>query len=160
MIVSDPKELCYIDYIGKCRVLCLDYGDKRVGVAISDINWRIASPLKVLESHGVYSDLFKLISEYSIGIVVVGAPKALNGGDSGKQFEKVKKFVEKLDELSNSKSLDIKIIYWDERLSSVAANRFLNESEMSISRKKKNIDKVAASFILQGFLDYIEYTHT
>lgn len=157
MIVFDSKELCYTDYIGKCRVLSIDYGDKRVGVAVSDINWRIASPLKVLESHGVYNELFQLILDYSIGIVVVGAPKALNGGESGKQFEKVKKFVEKLEELSVSKSLDIKIIYWDERLSSVAANRFLDESEMSISRKKKNIDKVAASFILQGFLDYVDF---
>ena len=150
MILNDPNELCYESLRGKCRVLCLDYGDKRIGLAISDINWMIASPLKVLESHGVVKDLLKVANENNAGVVVVGAPKALNGGDSGKQLEKVKKFVEKLNELLPEKI----ILFWDERLSSVAATRFLDEAKISLSQKKKNIDKVAASFILQGVLDF------
>lgn len=154
MIIDDPKELCYPDFIGKGRALCLDYGDKRIGVAVSDIDWIIASPLKVLQSHGCYPDIIKLVSDYSVEILVIGAPKPLSGGTSGKQFEKVKKFVTKLDEIFDS---NIKIIYWDERLSSVAANRFLEESEMTLSNRKKNIDKVAASFILQGFLGYVTF---
>ena len=149
MILNDPKELCCSELKGKCRVLCLDYGDKRIGLAISDINWMIASPLKVLESHGVVKDLLKVANENNAGVVVVGAPKALNGGDSGKQLEKVKKFVEKLNELLPEKI----ILFWDERLSSVAATRFLDEAEMSLTKRKKTIDKVAASFILQGMLD-------
>ena len=152
MIINDPNELCHKTLKGNCRVLCLDYGDKRVGVAISDINWMIASPFKVLESHGVYKDLLKLIEENNIGVIVVGAPRALNGGGSGKQFEKVKKFVEKLNELLPEKL----ILFWDERLSSVAATRFLDEAGMNLAQKKKNIDKVAASFILQGVLNYFD----
>lgn len=152
MILSNIDELSFVTLVGKCRALCLDYGNKRVGVAVSDINWRIASPLKVFESHGVYSNILKVVSEYAAGVVVVGSPVSLNGGNSGTQLEKVKKFVTKLEQLLPP---DISIVYWDERLSSVAASRFLVEAEMSISQKKKNIDKVAASFILHGFLDYV-----
>lgn len=152
MILSNIDELSFATLIGKCRALCLDYGDKRVGVAVSDINWQISSPLKVFESHGVYPNILKVVSEYDVGVVVVGSPVSLNGGNSGTQLEKVKKFVKKLEQLLPR---DISIVYWDERLSSVAASRFLVEAEMSLSQKKKNIDKVAASFILHGFLDYV-----
>ncbi|MDR1391290.1 MAG: Holliday junction resolvase RuvX [Holosporales bacterium] len=156
-IVKNPKELCYREYIGKFRVLCLDYGDERIGIALSDLNWIIASPIKVLKSHGVYPGIFQLIAEHSVGIIVVGAPKSLSGGSFGKQFIKVGKFTEKLDELISEKNIDVCIVYWDERLSTVAANRFLSESELSPLKKKKSIDKVAASFILQGFLDYMNF---
>ncbi len=153
MILSDPRELSISELKGHCRVLCLDYGDKRIGVAISDINWIIASPLKVLASHGVLKELIQTIDEQNVGVLVVGAPKSLSGGNSGKQFEKVKKFANKLDELLPNK----KILFFDERLSSVAAKRFLDEAEMTRSKQKKTIDKVAASFFLQGFLDSLNY---
>lgn len=156
MLIPDIKELNACDLIGKQRALCIDYGNKRVGIAISDISWKIASPFKVLESHGVFFNLFKIIEEYSVGLVVIGAPLSLNGGESGAQHEKVKKFTEKLISLIEEKNLKIDVIFWDERLSSVAANRFLSESEMTFSSKRKNIDKVAASFILQGLLDYLD----
>ncbi len=155
MIIDNPKELCYSDYIGNSRALCFDYGDKRVGVAVSDINWMIASPLKTLPSNGIFNSIFDIFREYRISVIIVGAPKTLSGISSGKQFEKVKKFTLKLEELINEKALNLKIIYWDERFSSVAVNRYFNEAEMSISKRKDNIDKVAASFILQGFLDFV-----
>ena len=153
MIIQEKNELFRSDYIGKRRALCLDYGDKRIGVAVSDIGWDIASPLIVLESNGVFQKLSKILNDYSIGIIIVGAPHSLSGANSGKQYEKVKKFTEKLEKIENN----IDILYWDERLSSVAATRILVEAEMTHSNKKKNIDKIAASFILQGFLDYMRY---
>jgi putative Holliday junction resolvase len=100
--------------------------------------------------------LFKIISEQSVKIIVVGAPIALNGGSSGKQFEKVKRFSERFNILLDQNLLDVKILYWDERLSTVAANKILTEANMTFANKRKNIDKVAASFILQGFLNYVE----
>lgn len=154
MIVNDPKELCYHNYIGKNRALCIDYGDKRIGLAVSDINWIISSPLKTLPSHGIFNTIFDILKQYGIGVVVIGAPRTLSGQSGGKQFEKIKKFVTKLEELQEKRGGDLKIVYWDERFSSVAANRYFEEAGMSVSKRKENIDKVAASFILQGFINF------
>jgi len=155
MIIDDPKELCYSDYIGHGRVLCFDYGDKRIGLAISDINWQISSPLKTLPSHGIFNNIFNIFKDYGVNVIIVGAPRTLSGVSSGKQFEKVKKFTLKLEELIKKRELNLNIIYWDERFSSVAVNRYFDESKMSVLKRKNNIDKVAASFILQGFLDFV-----
>lgn len=156
MIIDNPKELCYSEYISNGRVLCFDYGDKRIGLAISDINWLIASPLKTLSSHGIFNYVFDIFKEYDINTVLIGAPRTLSGISAGKQFEKVKKFVLKLEELIGEYKFNLNIIYWDERFSSVAVNRYFDEAEMSVSKRKNNIDKVAASFILQGFLDFAQ----
>ena len=150
MLVS-ANELCLNDLKGKCRALCIDYGDKRVGLAISDINWKIASPLIVLDSHGIYDRLLKIIIEQEVGVIIVGAPLALNGGTTGKQLEKVKKFTENLD-----KKVEKPIIMWDERLSTYGADRLLTNACIPQSKRKSCIDKIAASFILEGFLHYCE----
>ncbi len=156
MIIDSPKELCYSDYISNGRALCFDYGDKRIGLAISDINWQIASPFKTLSSHGIFNYVFDIFKEYDVNTVIIGAPRTLSGISAGKQFEKVKKFALKLEELIEKYKLNLNIIYWDERFSSVAFNRYFDEAEMSVSKRKNNIDKVAASFILQGFLDFAQ----
>ncbi len=148
-MITGADELCLNDLKGKYRALCIDYGDKRVGVAISDINWKIASPLVILESHGVYNRLLEIINEQKVGVIVIGAPLALNGGTSGNQLEKVKKFVENLE-----KKIEKPIIMWDERLSTHGANRLLTNACITKSKRKNYIDKVAASFILEGFLHY------
>ena len=160
MIVEKLEELCLSDYVKKGRVLCFDYGDKRIGVAISDINWMIASPFKIFPSHGIFNHIFEVFTEYAIKLIVVGMPKTLKGEKGGAQLEKIQKFVAKLNDLITEKGLDIKIIYWDERFSSVAANRYLEEAEMNLSKRKQNLDKVAASFILDGFLRYAEFSNT
>ena len=151
-MICDIKELCLSKFIGEGRALCVDYGDKRIGLAVSDIQWRISSPLVVLESHGVFPKIKKIITEYVVLLIVVGCPKSLSGGFGGMQNEKVKKFTEKLAEIYQN----ISIIYWDERMSTVAAERFLLEADVSRSKKKNTIDKVAASFILCGFLNYCD----
>lgn len=148
-MIIDAKELRIGELKGKSRVLCIDYGDKRVGVAISDKNWIIASPLVVLETHKIYQKLLPIIDEYEIGLIIIGAPLALNGGTSGKQLEKVTKFAQKLDE-----HVQRSIVLWDERLSTHGASRILEEAEISKYHQKNHIDKIAASFILEGFLDY------
>ena len=150
MLVS-ANELCLNDLKGKCRALCIDYGDKRVGLAISDINWKIASPLIVLDSNGIYGRLLKIIIEQEVEVIIVGAPLALNGGTTGKQLEKVKKFTENLD-----KKVEKPIIMWDERLSTYGADRLLTNACIPQSKRKSYIDKIAASFILEGFLHYCE----
>ena len=152
-MIANLNELCLNDLKGKCRALCIDYGDKRIGVAISDINWEIASPLIALESHGVYDRLLRIIDEQKVGVIVVGAPLALNGGTTGRQLEKVKKFVENLN-----KKVETPIIMWDERLSTHGADRLLTNACIAKSKRKAYIDKIAASFILEGFLHYCEKT--
>lgn len=157
MLFHSPKELCLTDHQKRGRALCLDYGDERIGVAISDIDWKMAFPLKVLKSRGVFDQLFQIISDNSVSLVVIGLPVSLSGGKSGKQLAKVEKFTEKFLELIESRNLDLDVLHSDERLSTVAAKRTLDLAEVSREQYKKNIDKIAASFILQGILDFLSY---
>lgn len=152
MIYINWKEIDIINKIKQGRVLCLDYGLKRTGLAISDLGWQIATPLKVIET-GILINTLKLIfNEYKLGLLVIGVPVSLNGGTNGTQQNIVNEFTNKLQEIIN-----IDILQYDERLSTVAANRFLSEANMNWRKKRKNVDKVAASFILQGLLDTINY---
>ena len=141
--------------IYKKRVLCLDYGNKRTGIAISDLDCSIATPLRVIETINIYSELLNVVKEYSIGVIVVGMPLALNGGDNGLQHKLVNNFSDKLQKFL--KDFNIRIIQYDERLSSVVANRVLSEAEFTTRQRRKNVDKIAACFILQGFLDRVRY---
>ena len=152
MIFSNWKEINIQEKIRQGRVLCLDYGLKRTGVAISDAGWKIATPIKVIETSLFFLKLQLILNEYKVVLIVVGIPIALNGGVSGIQQNIVNEFLNKLHDKTN-----IDILQYDERLSTVAANRFLSESNMNWRKKKNNIDKVAASFILQGLLDNINY---
>lgn len=134
---------------GNGRILCIDYGDKRIGLALSDINWVIASPYCVLESSNAFHRIKTIIENNNVKIVLIGLPIALNGSTSGKQLEKVKKFVNKCDDtLSN-------IITWDERMSTSAMICVCKEMGFNNNKRKQNIDKMAASFILDGFLQYL-----
>ena len=148
-MIIDAAELCVSNLTGQGRVLCIDYGDRRVGIALSDINWIISSPYTVLESNGIYPKLQTIIVEKSVVLIVVGLPHSLSGGCKGKQLEKVRKFVTKLETITETT-----ITYWDERLSTVSASHFLDEANIKNRNKKVYIDKVAASLILTGFLDY------
>ena len=148
-MIVEAEELCLSLLKGKGRVLCIDYGDRRVGLALSDVNWIISSPYAVLESHGIYPKIKKIIVEKSVVLMVIGLPCSLNGGFNGKQLEKVKKFVKKLET-----ETETTITYWDERLSTVSASHFLYEANINKRNQTGYIDKVAASLILTGFLDY------
>ncbi|CDF58254.1 Holliday junction resolvase RuvX [Thermobrachium celere] len=135
------------------RILGLDVGDKTIGVAISDpLGWT-AQGVKTIKRVGIKKDLQEILSiikQYNVEKIVVGLPKNMNG-TLGPQSEKVLNFCEKLKEVCN-----LEIILEDERLTTVAAERMLMEADMHWSKRKKVIDTIAATYILQGYLDKIK----
>ena len=134
------------------RSLGIDYGDKRIGVAISDPLGMIASGIATIQKGETYAqdiDELKKVMERYQGIeeIVVGLPKMLSGA-AGIQVEKVMKFVEALKQ-----ELKINVVTWDERLTTAAAERTLIEAGLSREKRRKVIDRSAAAAILQGYLD-------
>ena len=132
------------------RLMGLDVGDKRIGVALSDEGALIASPRETLERKGNRKDiahLLELAAREDVSEILIGMPLSLDGS-AGPQAEKVSRFVEAL-----KAETEIKVTTWDERLSTVAAERVLIEGDMSRAKRKKTIDRVAAAVILQGYLD-------
>lgn len=132
------------------RILGLDVGDKYIGVAISDILGVTAQGLTTIKRESnvkTFEAIEKMINEHNINKIVVGLPKNMNGS-IGPQGEKVQKFANKL-----KNKFKIDIIYIDERLTTVAAENLLIEANVSREKRKQVIDKVAASYILQTYLD-------
>jgi putative Holliday junction resolvase len=132
------------------RVLGLDVGSKTIGLAVSDPLGITAQGLETLRRKNKRTDfqrLEQLIREYAITEFVVGYPKRLSGAISA-QTGKVDLFAEELRQ-----RFALPVHLWDERLTSVEANRLLRESEMSIRRRGEVVDRLAAVLILQGFLD-------
>jgi len=132
------------------RIMGLDVGDKTIGVAISDALGLTAQGIETIriEPHKSYWErLSALCKQYEVDKIVVGLPKNMNG-TLGPQAEKVIKFKKKLN-----KRTGILVETWDERLSTVAAERTLLEADLSRKKRKAVIDKMAAVFILQGYLD-------
>lgn len=138
------------------KILGLDVGSKTVGVAISDLMGWTAQGLDTLRINEELEDfgidqLVAIIKEHNVGSVVIGLPKNMNNsiGFRGEASLRHK-------ELLKESLPDIEIIMWDERLSTMAAERSLLEADVSRQKRKKVIDKMAAVFILQGYLDSIQ----
>ncbi len=134
------------------RILGIDYGTKTIGIAVSDETGLIGHGIGKIDHKNlrhVLQELNKKIQEYKVEKIVVGLPKNMDGS-LGESADQVSKFVESLKGKFN-----IPIDTWDERLSTVEAERVLISADMSRRKRKKVIDKVAASIILQGYLDYI-----
>lgn len=132
------------------RILCLDFGEKRIGIALSDELGFTAQGLEVLERKGIVEDMnyIKGIAEKNnANRIVVGLPLNMDGGASEKSID-VLSFVEKL-----KSALKLPVEVWDERLSSLEANRVLIDADMSRRKRKKVVDKIAAQIILQSYLD-------
>ena len=132
------------------RIMGLDVGDKTIGVAVSDLMGLTAQCVKTIKRVGKKKDieaLKEIIKERQVNKIVSGLPKNMNG-TLGPQGEKVIKFCELLEEETG-----IKIEYWDERLSTVAAERTLIQGNVRRENRKGVIDMVAAVIILQGYLD-------
>lgn len=132
------------------RIMGLDIGDKTIGVAVSDLMGLTAQGVKTVRRVGKKKDIEELkviIKERQVNKIVSGLPKNMNG-TLGPQGEKVIKFCELLEVETG-----IKIEYWDERLSTVAAERTLIEGNVRRENRKSVIDMVAATIILQGYLD-------
>lgn len=128
----------------------LDVGEKTIGIALSDELLFTAQPYQTLERKGDDEDLRVLrilMNEKGISTVVVGLPKNMDGS-MGRQARKVAVFAEKIET-----ALDVPVVHWDERLSTVAAERVLIQADLSRAKRKKHVDKLAAAVILQGYLD-------
>jgi putative Holliday junction resolvase len=142
------------------RVLCIDYGDKFIGIAISDPRGYIAMPLTVVMSHEI-KKIIDIIYNLKVEKIVIGMPKKLNG-DEGDQCIKVEKFKKKLENKIKKIFFDNNklkyIIMWDERFSTIGAKNNIIDLRLSFTKRKKNIDKQAAAFILQGYLDFVNKT--
>lgn len=135
----------------KNRILCLDLGDKRIGVAVSDELKITAQENSVIERKNINSDLsiiLNITKSFNVEEIVIGMPRNMNG-TLGPQAEKVFTFTKKL-----KSKIDIPIYHWDERLSSSAVEKVLIQAKVRRKKRKKVIDKMAAQYILQGYLDH------
>ncbi|MEO1102874.1 MAG: Holliday junction resolvase RuvX [Pseudomonadota bacterium] len=128
----------------------LDYGTRTIGVAVCDEGRRVASPLETIRRTKFKADaarLFELAERYGVAAFVVGLPYNMDGS-SGPRIQSTRDFAR------NLKRLDPRpIVGWDERWSTIAANRALLEADASRARRREVVDKVAAAIILQGALD-------
>lgn len=132
------------------RIMGLDIGRKTIGVAISDELGLTAQGLKTIirkEIEEEFLEIRNLIARYQIEKIVVGLPKNMDGS-LGKQAEMVFLWIEEL-----RKRIPIPVVVWDERLSTVEATKTLLQADLSRAKRKKVIDQLAASIILQGYLD-------
>jgi len=131
------------------RIICLDVGDRHIGVAVSDALGLTAHGVSTIKREDYLPALEAIFSEYDgeVGSILVGLPKMMDG-TVGIQGEKVIEFVEEL-----KKSVKLPVVMWDERLSTVSAERAMLESGMRRQKRKRLRDKVAAVIILQNYLD-------
>lgn len=126
----------------------LDFGERTIGVAVSDaLLWTAQGVKTIRRSSKEMQELEEIIHQYEIGEIVLGFPKNMNG-TLGPRAELTQEFASRLE---NEFNLPINL--WDERLSTMAAERTLLEGDVSRAKRKLVIDKMAAVFILQGYLD-------
>lgn len=133
------------------RALGIDLGERRIGVAVSDGEGRVATPLTVIERSGSrpgdHRRIAELVAEYEAEAVVVGLPLSLDG-TTGPAARSAQSEAQQLEA-----ALDVPVLTHDERLTTVIAERSLAESGLSGKARRKRVDMVAASVILQGWLD-------
>ncbi|MBT5708038.1 Holliday junction resolvase RuvX [Verrucomicrobia bacterium] len=135
------------------RVLGLDHGTERIGVALSDDLGMIAQPLEFIPNHptpGIWKRLKELLQDFPYELIVIGMPRNMDGS-YGPASEKVNQFIEQL-----KLEIDTPIKTWDERLSSAQANRVLLQANVSRKKRKGKVDKMAAAIILQSYLDSVQ----
>ena len=135
------------------RLLGIDLGTKRIGIAISDYNQKIATPLQTLDKSKqgkLIDELESIITEYDIKGIIIGNPINMDG-TYGKSSQSAKDIA-----INISNNIDIPVSLWDERLSTVGAFNLSSELDINVSKREKDIDKFAAAFILQGALDFIQ----
>ncbi len=135
------------------RILAIDFGTKRMGLAVSDALGVTAQGLDTLQRTRIADDLERLrllVEEYSVARVLVGNPIGHSGGETA-MSQQVAEFVEKL-----RRRLPCPVELRDERLTSVEANRTLRDSGLSIGKRQRAVDRMAAVLLLQSYLDYLE----
>ncbi len=128
------------------RLLGVDLGEKRVGLAISDPLRKIATPLETVDREGIFSRLEELVRKQNIGEIVVGLPLNMDGS-RGKKAEAAEGFAADLEE-----KFGLPVVLWDERLTSVSAEKVMREAGERPSRAKPSVDKISAALILEAYL--------
>jgi len=135
------------------RLIGLDLGTKTLGVAVSDVNRSVASSLETIKRTKFRDDLARMaeiIAHYGVGGIVIGLPLNMDGSE-GPRAQSARAYARNL-----AAATGLPILLWDERLSTVAAERALIEADTSRKRRAEMIDKVAAAYILQGVLDRLQ----
>ncbi len=134
------------------KVLGVDFGDSRTGLAVSDalgFGSNVLDAVKCKNMKGVAEQIIALCNEQKIERIVLGFPKNMNGtlGDRAKKTKKLKSMLEE--------NLDIPVILWDERLTTVSAHNLMNETNVRGKKRKESVDSISAAYILQEYLDSI-----
>ncbi len=132
------------------RLLGLDVGTKTIGMALSDPTLTIARPLDTIRRRKFSADIVILkdvVREHEVGGIIIGLPRNMDGSE-GPRCQSTRQFQRNIAE-----HIDLPMAFWDERLSTVAVTRTLLEADTSRARRAEVVDKLAASFILQGVLD-------
>lgn len=138
------------------RILGLDFGSKTVGVAVSDSLLITAQGVEIVRRNSenklrqTIARIEEIIVEYQVKTIVLGLPKNMNNSE-GERAEKTKEFKETLERRTG-----LPVILWDERLTTVAADKAMIETGIRREDRKKYVDEIAAIFILQGYLDYLK----
>lgn len=133
------------------RVLAVDYGDARTGIAISDLLCSIVGSTTVIHSRNpekTVAEILKLVQENGVGEIVVGLPKNMDGSE-GPRAELCRQFADKLREATG-----LEIAMWDERRTTVEAHNILSMHDYHGKKRKNTVDAVAASLILEGYLGF------
>ena len=136
----------------KSRLIGVDMGSKRVGLSISDENRKIAVPLKTVNYENIQilaDELKKIANENSVHAIIFGNPKNMDGTE-GSSSQSVKDKVKLISE-----KIKIPVFLWDERLSTVGSFNISSQLDINVTKRVKNIDENAATFILQGVLDFL-----
>ena len=136
----------------KVRLIGLDLGSKRIGISICDEKQSIATPFKTINktnTNDLINQLKVLINENSIKGIIIGNPINMDGslGKSAQSVNDIANYI--------TKSIDLPVCLWDERLSTVAAFNLSSQLDVNVSKREKKIDQNAAAFILQGAIDYL-----
>lgn len=132
------------------RILALDHGTKRIGVAVSDEMRIIAQPLEFIPAEpfdGFLARLKQILADQDVEMILIGMPRNMDGS-YGPAAAKVREFMAALQNFTA-----IPLRTWDERLTSVQANRYLTEAEVRGKARKEKVDKMAAAILLQSYLD-------
>jgi len=150
--IITPEELMSRRLKPGQRLLGLDLGEKTIGVALSDALLMTATPVETLKRRKFTEDAQKLIAlaeKEEVAAFVLGLPVNMDGSE-GPRAQSVRAFARNLGRLT-----DIPVVLWDERLSTAAVERTMLDADLSRARRAEVVDKLAASWILQGLLDYL-----
>lgn len=150
MPIRNPADLAPTLAKGQ-RLMGLDVGEKTIGIAVSDTTFTIATPVETLRRGKFTADaerLKRLAAEHNVGGFVIGLPINMDGSE-GPRCQSVRAFANNL-----LGKFDLPLGFWDERLSTAAVTRTMLEADLSRSRRAELVDKLAAAYILQGYLDH------